>query len=50
MTYSLLSACQAASGVPCLVSIAIIQERCGQTGKGPKEDHEGDHRAGQPAL
>ena len=45
-----LSTCQATPGVLCPVLVSTIQERHGQTGKYPKEGHEDDQTAGEPAL
>lgn len=47
---TLLSACQAVPGILCPVLILTIQERRRETGKGPKEGHEDDQRAGEAAL
>ena len=44
-----LSAHQAAPGLPCPALVPTIQ-KCRQTGEGPKEGHEDDQRAGEPAI
>ena len=47
---TLLSTCQATPGVLCPVLVLTVKQYCGETGKGPKESHEKDQRAREPAL
>lgn len=39
-----------APGVLCPLLVVTIQERCVQTGEGPKEAYGDDQRTGEPAL
>lgn len=47
---TLLSGCQATSGILCSVLALALQKRCGQGGKGPEKDQKDDQRNEKPAI